>query len=119
LLAWIITTTMTFEDAVPTTEKFTLPVDPISSLQTPLLQGGSSSSTPCSIRTSIKGAGTENQGITDLEAEEPADNSEIESAEPAAVQTYNNEVHSVWQMLGHAMVGRWGSIRPSRLPSLQ
>lgn len=135
LLAWIITTTMTFDAAVATTEKLILAEDPLSSLQTPLLPSpivveeeedahptmrlrGGNSSSPCSIRASRKSA--ENHGITDLEApasEEELDNGEIESAEPAML--INNEEHSLWQMLGHAMVGRWGSIRPSRLPFLQ
>lgn len=136
LLAWIITTTMTFDD-LPSTEKnltlpSTLPEDPLSSLQTPLLPSptvveaqdhshasirlrGGNSSAPCSIRASRKSAN--NHGITDLEApaaaEEDLDYAEIESAEPAVFA--HNEEQSLWQMLGHAMVGRWGSIRPLRL----
>jgi hypothetical protein len=56
----------------------------------------------------------ENHGIIDVEAP----SCEIESDE-AGVQTQDEEQHTLWQMLGHVMVGRWGSIRPSRLPFLQ
>ena len=132
LLAWIITTTMKFDDPSGSKVFPSLLPDPLSSLQEPLLRSptvvedsdtstmrlrGGSSSTPCSIRDRRRSA--ENHGFIDVEA--PAgeiENSElIESAE-AGVQTENEE-HSLWQMMGHAMVGRWGSIRPSRLPFLQ
>ncbi|KAG0612252.1 hypothetical protein M758_6G013500 [Ceratodon purpureus] len=132
LLAWIITTTMKFDE--PTTSKSlpSLLPDPLSSLQEPLLQTptvveedststirlrGGSSSTPCSIRERRKSA--ENHGIIDVEASaDDFENPEIESSE-AGVQTENEEEHTLWQMLGHAMVGRWGSIRPARIPFLQ
>jgi Na+/melibiose symporter-like transporter len=113
LLAWIITTTITFEE-IPEID---------SSLQAPLLvEEGAlspSRSSPRSIRAPRKSA--ENHGITlDLEATpvEAEQEPEIESAEPAVLLPYDEE-QSLWQMLGHAMVGRWGSIRPARFSILQ
>lgn len=124
LLAWIITTTMKFDDPTPSKPLPSLLPGPLSYLQKPLLHtppveqdskttmrfGGGNSSTPCSIRDRRS---AENHGIIDVEAP----SCEIESDE-ARAQTQDEEQHTLWQMLGHAMVGRWGSIRPSRLPFL-
>jgi hypothetical protein len=126
LLAWIITTTMKFDAPTPSKPLPSLVPDSLSSLQEPLLHTppveqdstttmrlrGGNSSTPCSIRD--RGMSAENHGIIDVEAP----SCEIESDE-AGVQTQDEEQHTLWQMLGHVMVGRWGSIRPSRLPFLQ
>ncbi|XP_024401583.1 uncharacterized protein [Physcomitrium patens] len=131
-LAWIITTTMKFDDSTLENSRTTLD-DSLASLQTPLLHAtpaaeesdvthmkrlqGGNSSTPCSIRERRKSA--DSHGITDLGS--PGDDlvdSGIESKEVTS-RMQDEEAPSVWKMLGHAMVGRWGSIRPAQLPFLQ
>lgn len=119
---------MKFDDPTSFKASPLLLPDPLSSLQEPLLHSptvvedststtrfrGGSSSTPCPIRDRRKSA--ENHGIRDVEAlADEFENPEIETAE-AGVQTEDEEEPTLWQMLSHAMVGRWGSIRPAGLP---
>ena len=113
LLAWIITTTLTFECP--------LAKAPLPALQEPLLGetstshahiSGSPRSAPWSIRERRRNM--ENHGITVVDsADQKADVEELE------VITAAEPEHTLWQMLGHAMVGRWGSIRPAGRNILQ
>lgn len=125
LLAWIITTTMTFEDS---TTKMTLEsptsIDDLPSLQAPLLIPGPSDedsqegprlrtgkvSSPCTICPSKNYIGSP----SDLEAPVDGGNcSEIQDEDEVAF-SLQDEGLSFWRRLGNAMVGRWGSIRTAQ-----
>lgn len=148
-LAWIITTTMKFEDmrvknlsVVTTTD---LQIN--SSLKAPLLlpfedtdespsdllrlRGGKkeTSSSSSSSPRSIGGAPLSSRGIhgnIDLEAPadedccaEIAEHGDEEVVGPLVEEEDNNNDNnnSMWQRLGQAMVGRWGSIRTTHQQS--